>query len=281
MLKSNRQLSAERILQLQTLAKEARIKIIEMISRAGSGHPAGSLGMADIFVVLYFEILNYQPNNPTWKNRDYLLLSNGHICPVLYAVLNLAGYFPAIELNTFRKLNSKFQGHPHYSSLQGIENTSGPLGQGISQAAGIALALKRDKKKNRVFCVMSDGEQQEGQVWEAYQFINKYHLDNLTCIIDRNRIQIGGNTEKIMPLENLKSKLNSFGLNPYEIDGHNFQQIFSIINTAISDNQPSVIIANTVPGKGVDFMENKSEWHGKAPDKKEAQLALKQVKAQT
>lgn len=277
MLRSTRQLSAERILQLQTLAKEARIKIIEMISRAGSGHPAGSLGMADIFVILYFEILKYQPNNPTWKNRDYLLLSNGHICPVLYAVLNLAGFFPAIELNTFRKLNSKFQGHPHYSSLQGIENTSGPLGQGISQAAGIALALKRDKKKNRVFCVMSDGEQQEGQVWEAYQFINKYHLDNLTCIIDRNRIQIGGDTEEIMPLENLNSKLNSFGLNPYEIDGHNFQQIFSIINTAISDNQPSVIIANTIPGKGVEFMENKSEWHGKAPNEKETQLALKQV----
>lgn len=278
MLTANHQLSAERISQLQTLATETRIKIIEMISQAGSGHPAGSLGMTDIFVTLYFEILKYQPNNPTWRNRDYLLLSNGHICPVLYAVLNLAGFFPAIELNSFRKLNSRLQGHPHYPSLPGVENTSGPLGQGISQAAGLALALKRDKKKNRVFCVMSDGEQQEGQVWEAYQFINKYKLDNLTCIIDRNQIQISGVTEEIMPLDNLKSKLNSFGLNPYEIDGHDLQQIYSVTKTAMTDSQPAVIIANTIPGKGVDFMEHKSEWHGKAPNAEETKIALAQLK---
>ena len=270
-------ISSEKIQQLQSLANEARIKVIEMITHAKSGHPAGSLGMADIFIALYFEILAVQPSNPTWRNRDYLLLSNGHICPILYAVLNMKGFFPAIELNTFRQLNSRLQGHPHYGSLPGIENTSGPLGQGISQAAGLALAFKRDKKKNKVFCVMSDGEQQEGQVWEAYQFINKYQLDNLTCIIDRNFIQIEGDTEKIMPLESLEKKIESFGLKSYQMDGHSFKEIITTIKIAIKDKQPSVIIANTTPGKGVSFMENKSEWHGKAPSKDEAQVALEEL----
>ncbi len=270
-------ISKDKIQQLEGLAREARVKVIEIISHAGSGHPAGSLGMADIFVALYFEILKFQPNNPTWKNRDYLFLSNGHICPILYAVLNMTGFFPAIELNTLRKINSRLQGHPHYGSLPGVENTSGPLGQGISQAAGLALALKRDKKKNRVFCIMSDGEQQEGQVWETYQFINKYQLDNLTCVIDRNFIQIEGNTEKIMPLENLQEKIKSFGLKTYQINGHDFVEIIAIIKKAVNDNLPSVIIANTIPGKGVSFMENKSEWHGKAPNSEETVLALNEL----
>lgn len=271
-------ISKDKIQQLEGLAKEARVKVIEMISHAGSGHPAGSLGMADIFVALYFEILKFQPNNPTWKNRDYLFLSNGHICPILYAVLNMTGFFPAIQLNTLRKISSRLQGHPHYGSLPGVENTSGPLGQGISQAAGLALALKRDKKKNRIFCIMSDGEQQEGQVWEAYQFINKYQLDNLTCIIDRNFIQIEGKTEEIMPLESLQKKIESFGLKTYQVNGHDFAEIIAVIKKAVSDKLPSAIIANTIPGKGVTFMENKSEWHGKAPNAEETKIALAQLK---
>lgn len=278
MTKITDKLPPEKMSQLEDLTTEAKIKVIEMLEKAGSGHPAGSLGMAEIFIVLYFEILKLNPNKPNWTERDFLLLSNGHICPILYATLNLAGFFPAIELNSLRQINSRLQGHPHLGSLPGIENTSGPLGQGISQACGLALALKRDKKTNRVFCLMSDGEQQEGQSWESYLFASKYDLSNLTIIIDRNNIQISGQTEKIMPLENLRHKLRSFGLQAYEIDGHDIQQIVTATQVAIEDDAPSVIIANTIPGKGVDFMENKSEWHGKAPSTSEARQAIKQLK---
>lgn len=270
-------LKPERLSQLKDLTREAKIKVIEMLQKAGSGHPAGSLGMAEVFIVLYFQTLKLQPNNPRWTQRDYLLLSNGHICPILYATLNLAGFFPAIELNSLRQINSRLQGHPHLGSLPGVENTSGPLGQGISQACGLALALKRDGKKNRVFCVMSDGEQQEGQVWESYLFASKYNLSNLTMIIDRNFIQIGGSTEEIMPIENLRRKLKAFDLKTYEIDAHDIQQIATVTKVAIEDEEPSIIIANTIPGKGVDFMENKSEWHGKAPNDSEAKDAIKQL----
>lgn len=275
---SSDKLQPERISQLKDLAQEARIKVIEMLEKAKSGHPAGSLGMADVFTVLYFQILKFQANNPHWEDRDYLLLSNGHICPILYAVLNMAGFFPAIELNTLRKINSRLQGHPHLGSLPGIESTSGPLGQGISQACGLALALKRDSKKNRVFCITSDGEHQEGQTWESYLFAAKYQLDNLTIIIDRNFIQIEGNTERVMPLEKLRNKIESFGIQTYEIDGHNIQQIVSVCKVAIKDGKPSAIIANTTPGKGVDFMENKYQWHGRAPNKNEAEIAIDQLK---
>ncbi|KUK78945.1 MAG: Transketolase domain protein, partial [Microgenomates bacterium 39_7] len=275
---SSDKLQPERISQLEDLAQEAKIKVIEMLEKANSGHPAGSLGMADVFTVLYFQILKFQANNPHWEDRDYLLLSNGHICPILYAVLNMTGFFPAIELNTLRKIHTRLQGHPHLGSLPGLENTSGPLGQGISQACGLALALKRDKKKNRVFCITSDGEHQEGQTWESYLFAAKYQLDNLTIIIDRNFIQIEGNTEKVMPLENLRQKIEAFGIQTYEIDGHDIQQIFSVCKVAIKDGQPSAIIANTIPGKGVDFMENKYQWHGRAPNKDEAKIAIDQLK---
>jgi transketolase len=278
MRKITDKIKPERLTQLKELATEARIKVIDMLENAESGHPGGSLGMAEIFTVLYFEILNLQPNKPQWSKRDYLFLSNGHICPILYATLNLRGYFPAIELNTLRQINSRLQGHPHLGSLPGVENTSGPLGQGLSQACGLALALKRDNKNNKVFCISSDGEQQEGQTWEAYLFANKYQLNNLTFIIDRNFIQIGGKTQKIMPLENLKHKLQAFGLETYEIDGHDLQQISTVVRVAVEDEKPSAIIANTIPGKGVNFMENKSEWHGKAPNKDEADKAIKQLK---
>jgi transketolase len=281
MSNSNRSAQAtQQIQKLEQLAVEIRLKVIKMIAQAGSGHPAGSLGMADIFCALYFGELKHRPNQPDWTGRDYLLLSNGHICPVLYASLNLAGYFPSIELNTLRQINSRLQGHPHLGSLPGVENTSGPLGQGLSQACGLALALKRDKKPNRVICISSDAEQQEGQTWEAYLFAAKYQLNNLTFIIDRNFIQIGGNTEQIMPLGDLEQKLLSFGLKVQLIDGHNLEQILTAFSKIKKSDLPSVIIAQTIPGKGVSFMENKSEWHGKAPNHDELKQAIAELEKQ-
>lgn len=271
------QLSTSRVNELKALAREARIKVLRMIDQAQSGHPAGSLGMAEIMVALYFEVLNIRPNQPQWSNRDYLFLSNGHICPILYACLNMRGFFPAIQLHTLRQLNSKLQGHPKYGLLNGIENTSGSLGQGLSQACGVALALKRDKKTNRVFCIMSDGEQQEGQVWEAYQFIHKYQLTNLVCIIDRNKIQIEGETESVMPLGNLDDKIRSFELNVIQIDGHHFPTIITSLHQAIHNSKPTAIIANTTAGKGVSFMENNYQWHGKVPNKTELSQAVNEL----
>lgn len=262
---------------LEKTAQTIRIKVIKMIVQAGSGHPAGSLGMADIFTALYFSILKHDPLKPDWDERDYLLLSNGHICPVLYACLSKAGYFPESELNSLRQIGSRLQGHPVLGSVPGVEITAGPLGQGLSQACGLALALKMDKKSNHIYCLLSDGEQQEGQTWESYQLLNKYRLDNLTAIVDRNHIQIEGPTEKIMPLDDLKAKLKSFGWKTYQIDGHDFVQIIKTLRKAKNDQQPSIIIAHTTPGKGVSFMENKNEWHGKAPDAKQAEQAIKEL----
>jgi transketolase len=262
------------------IATQIRIEIIKMIAQAGSGHPAGSLGMADIFTVLYLDILNHRPKNPSWSKRDYLILSNGHICPVLYATLAKTGYFSASELKTLRKKGSKLQGHPHFGSLLGVENSSGPLGQGISQACGLALSLKMDHKDNHVFCVMSDGEQQEGQTWEAYQLAAKYNLNNLTAIVDRNFIQIEGSTEKVMPLDPLTNKIKSFGWEVMEMNGHDFGQITVRLQNSKKSNRPTAIIAHTTPGKGVSFMENKSKWHGKAPNEQQTQLALEQLEAQ-
>ena len=271
------QLHAEELTTLAKKAQNIRIKIIEMITKAGSGHPAGSLGMADIFACLYFKLLNHQPKNPTWEKRDYLLLSNGHICPVLYASLSLAGYFPARDLSSFRQINSKLQGHPHLNPNIGIENSSGPLGQGLSQACGLALALKKDQKPNFVYCLMSDGEQQEGQTWEAYMLAAKYQLNNIIAIIDRNMIQIGGNTEQIMPLEDLNQKIQAFGWSTIEIDGHNFDEIVNAVNSAKANQTPTAIIAKTVPGKGVSFMENNYQWHGKAPTAEQATQAISEL----
>ncbi len=264
---------------LKKTAQKIRIDIIQMLAEAGSGHPAGSLGMTDVVVALYFYLLKHDPRRPGWEERDYLILSNGHICPVLYSALSQAGYFPKTELQTLRKIDSRLQGHPHYASLPGIETTSGPLGQGLSQACGLALALKIDKKPNHVYCLLSDGEQQEGQTWEAYQLGHKYQLDNLTAVIDRNFIQIEGKTEEIMPLEDLRAKLNSFGWKTYVMDGHSFKQIITKIEQAKQDSSPSIIIANTIPGKGVSFMESKSEWHGKAPSQEQAKQAIQELKS--
>ncbi len=270
-------LSEPELTALTKTAQQVRVKTIKILTEAGSGHPGGSLGMADIFTALYFKLLNHSPDNPEWKDRDYLLLSNGHICPVLYATLAQAGYFPQEKLQTLRKINSDLQGHPKLQPRLGIEISSGPLGQGLSQACGLALAFKKDNKPNHIFCLLSDGEQQEGQTWEAYMLASKYQLNNITAIIDRNHIQIGGDTEQVMPLENLKNKIEAFGWSVLEINGHDFSEIVMAVNKAKDDKLPFAIIANTVLGKGVSFMENNAQWHGKAPNKEQANQAIKEL----
>ena len=251
-----------------------------MLVEAGSGHSAGALGMADIFATLYFHTLKIDPHNPHWENRDRLVLSNGHICPILYASLAKRGYFPEKDLLTLRKLNSKLQGHPSDLSLPGIENVSGSLGQGLSQAIGMAIAAKMDNKNYRIYCISGDGELDEGQIWEAAMFAPKQKLNNLTWIIDRNNIQIDGYTEDVMPLENLRNKLEAFNWFVIEIDGHNIEEVINSCNMAKAVSQrPTAIIAHTIPGKGVEFMEYKFEWHGKPPNKDQAKKALKQLRS--
>ena len=265
--------------QLELKANQIRQDIIAMLVEAGSGHSAGPLGMADIFTALYFHVLKHDPKHPEWPGRDRLVLSNGHICPVRYAAMAEAGYFPVSELKTLRRLGSRLQGHPHRIALPGMETTSGPLGSGLSQAAGMALALKMDGVSNRVYCAMSDGEHDAGQTWEAVMFAAKYKLNNLTGILDRNNIQIDGYTEDIMPLDDLKNKYESFNWHVIEINGHNMREFVDACATAETIfEKPTVIIAHTVPGQGVDFMEGKFEWHGKPPNKEEAAEALRELR---
>ncbi|MFA6253513.1 MAG: transketolase [Patescibacteria group bacterium] len=267
------------IAELKKQTNLIRQDIILMLERAGSGHPAGALGLADIFTILYFQILNHTPHKPNSPLRDRLILSCGHYCPVLYATLARAGYFPLVELKTLRKINSRLQGHPHNLSLPGVENSSGPLGQGISQAVGMALAGKIDKAKHHIFCITSDAEHNEGQLWEAVLLANKYHLNNLTNIVDCNGIQIDGKTNDIMPLLSLRKKYESFGWKVLEMNGHNYGNIITTIKQAKNYQKgPVVILAKTIPGKGVSFMENKYEWHGKAPNKEQAEYALHELK---
>jgi len=273
------ELHEEKIKFLEEKANEIRQLIIDMLVNAGSGHSAGPLGMADIFSAFYFHILRHDPKNPDWPDRDRLILSNGHICPVRYAAMALAGYFPIEELKTLRKINSRLQGHPHRTTLSGVETSSGPLGEGISQAIGIAYAGILDKKDYNVYCITSDGEHQEGNTWEAYMWLGKNPLPNLTIIIDRNYIQIDGITEDVMPLEPLKQKLEAFGLHVLEVDGHNIRAFVDAVREAQSEwKRTSVIIAYTIPGKGVSFMEKKFEWHGKPPNKEEAKKALEELR---
>lgn len=257
------------IRELETKANEIRQDIIKMLVAAKSGHSAGPLGMADVFTALYLGgIMNYNPKKPTWEARDRFVLSCGHICPVWYATLAHAGFFPTSELGTLRKLGTRLQGHPHNEELPGAENSSGPLGQGLSQAAAMAYAgLKMKKEPWRVYCVMSDGEQEEGQIWEAAMFAAKYKLRNLVGIIDRNNIQIDGYTEEIMPLEPFADKWRAYGWHVLEVDGHNIQAIIDACAEAKAiAEKPTVIICHTIPGKGVDFMEYRYEWHGTPPD---------------
>ncbi|MEI6842889.1 MAG: transketolase [bacterium] len=254
---------------LEEKAKEIRISIIEMLVSAGSGHSAGPLGMADIFTALYFYILKHDPHNPDWPERDRLIVSNGHIAPVLYASLAHVGYFPIEELLTLRKFKSRLQGHPHREFLRAVETSSGPLGSGLSQAVGMAIADRIDHGKSSdkfFYCIMGDGELDEGQNWEAIMLAGKERLGNLIAIIDRNNIQIDGYTEDVMPLESLTHKFESFGWHTEEIDGHNFAEIIAAIGRAqaVFDG-PSVVIARTIPGKGVSYMERDFKWHGNIP----------------
>lgn len=264
------------IKQLETIANEVREDIISMLLEAGSGHPAGPLGLADIFTALYYDILVNDPENPLWEDRDILVQSNGHCVPVRYAVMAHRGYFPRSELKTLRKLGSRLQGHPERNRLPGLETTSGPLGSGLSQANGMALSLRMDNQHHRhVYVVMGDGETDEGNVWEAAMFSSKYKLSNLIAILDRNNIQIDGFTEDVMPLENVKAKWESFGWFVIDVDGNNIEAFIDACAMAKAiENKPVMIIAHTIPGKGVDFMENDFHWHGKAPDKEQAKKSI-------
>jgi transketolase len=270
--------------QLRLTANKIRQTIIEMLAEAGAGHSAGPLGMADIFTALYFEVLRHDPKMPEWPLRDRLILSNGHICPVRYSAMYHAGYdITADELKTFRKINSRLEGHPSYKKMHALETSSGPLGEGLSQACGFALAAKMDKMDNKyhIWCLTSDGEHEEGMTWEAVMLAAKYKLNNLTVVIDRNNIQIDGNTEDIMPLEPLRAKYESFNWHVLEMNGHDMQDIVSKLEEAKSiQDRPTFIIAHTTPGKGVDFMENNYKWHGVPPNKEQAEEALKQLKAE-
>jgi len=265
--------------ELEIIANTIREDIINELVAAGSGHSAGPLGMADVFTALYFEIMDYDPKLPEQPERDRLILSNGHICPVRYAAMAEAGFFPKEELLTLRKLGTRLQGHPERKRLPGVETTSGPLGSGLAQATGYAYAARMDSRKFRVYCICSDGEHEEGNHWEAVMFAGKNNLSNLTVIVDRNNIQIDGFTEDVMPLEPLVEKYKSFNWSVIEVDGHNFTEIVDAVGQAkaIHDN-PTVIIAHTIPGKGVKFMENKFEWHGKPPNKEEAKVALAELR---
>ncbi len=266
------------IKKLEVIANKLRIEIIRMITEARSGHPAGSLGIADVMTALYFNVMKHNPKNPKWKNRDRLILSNGHVCPARYAAMAYAGYFPKKELLELRKLGSRLQGHPSYVDLPALESSSGPLGLNLSIAIGEALALKMDKNKAKVFCITSDGDHDEGNTWEAIMFAGNNKLDNLINIIDRNHIQLSGKTRAIMPLESLKKKYIAFKWNVIEIDGNKIQEIIkACVQARKTKGKPTAIIANTIPGKGVSFMEGKSEWHGKAPDEAQAKLALKEL----
>jgi transketolase len=252
--------------QLEETANTIRQDIIKMLVEAGSGHSAGPLGMADIFTALYFVILNHRPKQPDWPERDRLILSNGHICPVLYATMAHAGYFPTSELKTLRKFGSRLQGHPERTKLSGLENTSGPLGSGLSQACGMALAMRLDQKPRWIYTLMGDGELDEGNNWEAAMLASKYKLSNIIAIIDRNNIQIDGPTEEVMPLEDLRAKWQAFGWHVLEINGHNFDEITNACEEAKAiENKPVAILAHTVPGKGVQYMEYDYHWHGNPP----------------
>ena len=253
--------------QIQAKATEIRQELIRMLERAGSGHSAGPLGLADIFSALYFNILKHNPKNPNWDQRDILVLSNGHCVPIRYVTMAFAGYFPKEELKTLRQYGSRLQGHPERTRLPGMETTSGPLGSGLSQAAGMATALKMNGERHRwVYCITSDGEHNEGNTWEGILYAAKYSLSNLIVIVDRNNIQIDGPTEDIMPLEDFAAKYEAFGWHVQEVDGHNVQSIIDACSMARAiENRPSVIIAHTIPGKGVDFMEYNYLWHGNPP----------------
>ncbi len=276
----------EEIKVLETRAESIRETIVTMLVAAGSGHTAGPLDMADIFSALYFHILKHDPKDPTWEERDRLILSNGHIVPVRYAAMAHAGYFPVEECLTLRKFGSRLQGHPERERLPGLETTSGPLGEGLSQGAGIAYAFRMNSgvaasapHAKHVYVCMGDGEQNEGNVWEAVMWAGKEKLSNLIAIIDRNNIQIDGMTEDVMPLGDLRLKYEAFGWHVLDVDGHNIRQVIEAVNEAKAVfEKPTVIIAHTIAGKGVPEIETDYHWHGKPPTKEEGAKFLKELR---
>ncbi len=267
-------------LELEQIANQIREDIIKMLESAGSGHSAGPLGLADIFTALYFSVLKHDPKRPRWSERDILLLSNGHCVPVQYAAMAHAGYFDKKELATLRKFGSRLQGHPERKFLPILENTSGPLGCGLSQACGMSLAMRMNNDTHRwIYVVMGDGELNEGNVWEAAMLAPKYNLHNIIGIIDRNNIQIDGTTENVMPLEDLRAKWESFGWDVIEIDGHNIDAVIDACSMSRANTlKPTIIIAHTIPGKGVNFMEYDFTWHGKPPNDEQAKKALRDLR---
>jgi transketolase len=272
-------LTDQKRIALEVTANQIRQTIISMLTEAGSGHTAGPLGMADIFTALYFHILNHDPKNPDWPDRDRLILSNGHIVPVRYAAMAHAGYFEIKETLTLRKFGSRLQGHPERKRLPGLETTSGPLGSGLSQAAGIAYAARMDKKKFRIFCAMSDGEHDAGNTWEAAMFAGNNKLSNLTAIMDRNNIQIDGMTENVMPLEPIADKYRAFNWHVIEVDGHNMEAVVDAVEEAKAIfEKPTIIIAHTIPGKGIKEIEFDYHWHGEPPKKEDAVKFLNELR---
>ncbi|MBP6879660.1 MAG: transketolase [Candidatus Pacebacteria bacterium] len=275
-------LSEKKISLIEEKANNIRTSIIEMLLEAGSGHTAGPLGMSDIFATLFFHSLKHNPENPTWEERDRLILSNGHICPVYYATMAHAGYMPVEELKTLRKFGSRLQGHPHREFMPWLETSSGPLGSGLSQAVGMALADRIDngvQSEKTIYCLLGDGELNEGNNWEAIMLAGKEKLNNLLAIVDRNNIQIDGYTEDIMPLDSLRAKWEAFNWSVIEIDGHNIEEISNAINKAKAIfEKPTVIIAHTIPGKGVKEFERDYKWHGMPPNKEQADMALKELR---
>ena len=265
--------------ELELKAKEIRRDIIEQVYNAKSGHPGGALSIADIMTVLYFDELKIDENNPNWEDRDRLILSKGHSAPALYAALSERGYFKKQELKGLRKIDSNLQGHPNMNEVPGVDMSSGSLGQGLSVANGMAICAKMDNKNYRVYCVLGDGEIEEGQIWEAAMAANKYKLDNLCVIVDNNNLQIDGTIEEVMSPYPIDKKFEAFGFNVIEIDGHNFEQIKDAFRKAkqIKD-KPTCIIAKTIKGKGVSFMENEVGWHGKAPNEEQYNKAMEDLK---
>jgi len=256
-------------------SNDVRKDIINMLVEAGSGHPGGSLSAADIMVALYFNVMDHNPKDPFWKDRDRFVLSKAHVCPVLYAAMAEAGYFPVGELKTLRKMGSRLQGHTHMLKLPGVEVSGGSLGQGLSIAIGMAIGFKIDKKKQRVYCMMGDGETQEGSVWEAAMSAAHFKLDNLVGIVDVNGLQIDGRTNDVMNIEPMRKKWEAFGWNVLELDGHDMESILDAFAGAMEiKGKPTVLLASTVKGKGVSFMENNAEWHGQAPTKEQGRIAL-------
>jgi len=266
--------------ELELQANDIRMSIIKMLTEAKSGHTAGPLGMTDIFTALYFNLMKHDPKNPDWDERDRLILSNGHIVPVRYATMAHAGYFPLEELSTLRKFGSRLQGHPERHALPGIENTSGPLGTGLGQAAGIGLGLKMDGKSNRVYCLMGDGELNCGNIWESAMFAGHHNVNNVTAVVDRNNIQINGFTNDVMDLEDLRGKWESFGWHVIEVDGHNIPAFVDAVHQAHAiQEKPTCIIAHTIPGKGIKEIENIPVWHGKPPSAEEEPRFLAELEA--